>query len=683
MKQLNEEINRINLMMKSINQNNFQIMESSPIEGEVKEQLGKSIAKELGGVKDLKSIKGTKLGLAFKDMETAIGLYNNPIKLGGRELRTADEIFLVIKDGSLQGKELGRVEKGFLRSRNTPPALRETIVSHFISNKAVLNDIGKNCKNTSELKTYLKGKGYADESVNSIISQMKKNNLIDNKGVISVTTKPIGGTKGGRGQNIVNNPANKSWIDKLKSLLGYSKNITSAGSKIKKFIVGKKLLMAALAVAGGVIALKFLLGGSDDTELVDENGNPIDENKTSGEWLPCIQDLINNKSGQIVTSTSGEISVLIYPSEYPKGIKFYTNGRVMDVETKKMGTYKCKGGVAQINEQSSEIDVDTMTNYVDTAVDDLDGWVDIKNLNSLYNILTSLKGKTFQGKDAIQEFLSLYKEDEGGDDFISDVNSVGVKTLGTKGILAKRQILSFLKGGNSSTNVSPTKGGNLNGVDIIWDGEKQTGGGNNTTPVPKKQIYHDCTNKDFPYEFGCINPKIGDIQKCLGVEPTKGYFGPKTLKSLGENQYDVSNKVITKELYDQVMSKCGDKKPVTTEPVGTTEPTKTEPAPTEPTKTEPTKTEPTNTSSEESSDGFGGLTGQQIYSKLKENFRNDKTYPYVKARGGSIVLKGDIDVYQTLPKLDEFIKRAFGMSRDSEGAKKVTNRYGEKFVWSK
>lgn len=540
MKQLNEEIKRINLMMGLTNKSNSQITESSSIEGEIEEKLGDTIAKELGGIKDLKSIKGTKLGTAFKEMETAIGLYNNPIKLGGRELRTADEIFTVIKDGSLKGKELGRVEKGFLKSRNTPPSLREVIVSEFISNKAVLKDIGKNCKTANEIKTYLKGKGYADESVNRIISQMKTKGLIDNKGVLTI---------------------NKTTVPPTTSTTSTTKPPVASNikTKIVQLIRGKKnwksILGWGLGIAG-LSAAAIWWACKDSGEPLPEDFPP--QPPVDSEWMPCIQNLINNKKGRVETLDNGQVSVFVVTPEYPKGIQFYSNGRVMNTETGKMGTYKCKGGKTTISEQSSEIDVDTMENYVDTAVDDLDGFVDNGNLNSLLSIVTSLKGKTFQGADALQQFLELYKEDEGGDEFLSDVKSVGVKTLGTKGILAKKQIINLVSGGTGTTpSPTPTEGGSLDNVEITWDGDKTGGGGGDVTPKPKKSIYHDCSKKDFPFEFGCINPKIGEIQKCLGVEPTKGYFGPKTLKALSDDQNDMSVKMITKEIYDKIISNCG------------------------------------------------------------------------------------------------------------------------------
>jgi len=115
--------------------------------------------------------------------------------------------------------------------------------------------------------------------------------------------------------------------------------------------------------------------------------------------------------------------------------------------------------------------------------------------------------------------------------------------------------------GNPNTGI-----GNIN---ITWDGEAAPvdnggdsgSGGNSSNPK-----YHDCASKDFPFEFGCISPKIAEIQKCLGITPQKGYFGPKTKKGLEDLQYNLSGG-ITKETYDKIITACN---PTTGSTTGTT-----------------------------------------------------------------------------------------------------------------
>lgn len=113
----------------------------------------------------------------------------------------------------------------------------------------------------------------------------------------------------------------------------------------------------------------------------------------------------------------------------------------------------------------------------------------------------------------------------------------------------------------------------IGGITIKWDGDSKvtpikSDDGNKVTPKqPVSPKYHDCSSKDFPFEFGCISPKIAEVQGCLGVTPQKGYLGPKTYKALTDYHYETKDG-LTKEMYDKILSVC---KPPKTEPVsGTT-----------------------------------------------------------------------------------------------------------------
>lgn len=96
-------------------------------------------------------------------------------------------------------------------------------------------------------------------------------------------------------------------------------------------------------------------------------------------------------------------------------------------------------------------------------------------------------------------------------------------------------------------------------ISIKWDGEvapvKTGGDDSKLNPQPKKSNYHDCSQKDFPFEAGCISPKIAEVQKCLGVEPQKGYLGPKTISALVNLHFETKDG-LTKEIYDKVIASC-------------------------------------------------------------------------------------------------------------------------------
>lgn len=524
------------------------------IEKHLEEKLGDVLFKDFASLKDFKSIKNTPIGKSLLDMQKAIGLQSNPIKIGKNQLSTAEDIFNAIKNGSLQGKELGRVGKGLLKSPSTPSSVRISLINDFIVDSTVVKEL--NGKNVSEIKKLLKSKGYADESINEIIKQSKGRGFIENN-IFVGKSKPGTIAPGSATPGVTSTKTSKI-VDLLKKVP------TNIKDGIMNLLRAKKpwRVIVKWGLLAGV-SLTTLWWFIKDSGIIPD-GFP---DNVPSEFPPCVQDLIKNKQGEVLTETNGGVVIVVKNNEYPNGIQFYPNGRVLDVKTGKRGTYKCKGEKVTLEEQSSEIDVDTLSSYVSTAIDDLDGFVTTSNLTSLENTLKALKGKTFQGKSALSEFLFLYKENEGSD-FVSDVNSVGVRTLDPKASLIKRNVLGMLSGSPTTTK---TSSGNLSGIDITWDTKTSTGGGGSTGSGTGNVQYKD--KSDFPFPRGTRNEKIRDVQKSLGF-PQKyqtGNFGPMTYKGLvsfiqnpesykygltgGWSAYIEELKTIglTKDLYDIIM----------------------------------------------------------------------------------------------------------------------------------
>lgn len=561
----------------------------------------------------------------------------------------------------------------------------------------------KNVKENSRLSVNLqKVRGEAaklkPQTLKQFESSMEKLSKIRNKGTgpqVGGKVKPGGGTVSG--------------VKNGKGFLFTKEQLASYPGEILHYVISAKGLKTLLGIGLTVGLIYWIYQSLNPNSLIivtDENGNDIKDGG-GGEWADCIKELIDTNEGKLITLEGSGIPVVqVITAEYPQGLNFTSNGRVADVATKKMGTWKCKGGQIKsvspdaptiqaeavigrikqlINEQGSEVDINTMTGYVDTAVDDLDGFVDTDNLNSLLSILNSLKGKTFQGKDAIKEFLSLYAEDEGGDSFIDDVNSVGVKTLGTNAILAKRQVLALAQGGAGNTTPPKPDGKlGLSHIEITWDGDEKAGSGGGGQSSPKKSgvNYHDCSSKDFPFEFGCIAPKIAEIQGCIGVKPQKGYFGPKTLSALKNLEYIKGESVITKEMYDKIKTLPGCGQPVKTDDKKVTAPAPEEkPQPQMPTNGEnpdasslkkpevaPEKTPEPAAPQETGEDIYNRLQRQGFFRgrKIQENDR----IPY---KGGELP-GADVE------KLDQFFSDN-GYKRFNPA--KEGKRYGEKYVWRK
>lgn len=289
-------------------------------------------------------------------------------------------------------------------------------------------------------------------------------------------------------------------------------------------------LFGTVVTVGGLAYLILNRNHSEDEKPIFDNMA-----RSINGAPPCIQKIIKKYNPNPIVGDDGTIYLSIPNYEgIDGGVIIYMNGTIKQIKTGKMGKWTCKtlqenkklsllNIIFEQEQASNEISQQQMSTFVDDAVDDLDGWVAVYNLNSLKNILTSLKGKTYNGKDATQAFFDYYKQDEGVD-FASDVNSVGVKTLGVEGMDLKAEILSLISG-NSGSNDSTDSD-----INIVWDGDETPGETTpNPTPQPAKINYHRCQGT---YTYGCYNTEsIGKIQGCLGLK-VDGYFGPLTKEKL-------------------------------------------------------------------------------------------------------------------------------------------------------
>ena len=108
---------------------------------------------------------------------------------------------------------------------------------------------------------------------------------------------------------------------------------------IRRIIIGKTIL-ATLTKLGLTVAALYLiykwLFPDEAVVLTDEGGKDLgDSNIVTGEWAECIKQLIDNKEATIESFGKEDSRVIVKNSEYPEGIAFYTNGRVMDLKSKK------------------------------------------------------------------------------------------------------------------------------------------------------------------------------------------------------------------------------------------------------------------------------------------------------------------------------------------------------------
>ena len=635
------------------------------------------------------------LKIMIKDQKIAAELTKNGI-------RTAEELLAALKGNRLSKTLKGSLELSVLKSNTKNAKLIDLASENLVRNKVFdQKHAAEFAKGQPAYEKALKDAGYSEDAITKIVQ--KKFNQIDPKTgkpyarPETIAKKDISATSGKPNPkpNVAPAPAN------IKTL--WEKWKTRIQEQLKKKRSWKEMVAWGAGLSIGAAALWYMLDGfvADGEKPADTPPTPPTDDT---QWAPCIKELLDSKEGTIMQVGASNLTVVrLVTAEYPEGLNFVSNGRVGDIKTGKMGTWKCKDGQVKIaeskimsltrlvlNEQANEISDETMDTYVDDAVDDLDGYVAEYNLQSLFDILTALKGKTSNGEDAIKKFLQYYKEDEGVD-FVSDVQSVGVANLSVKAKNMKPQIIALAN--NTSTQpvtpgVTPPVAGKigLSKIDISWDGEKKdetpVGGGSVGGGSKSGVNYHDCSSKDFPFEFGCISPKIAEIQGCLGITPQKGYFGPKTKRTM-ESTYNLSSG-ITKTIYDEVKAKCGgltktddnkvaapapEEKPQAQMPTNGENPdaaglNKSEVVP----EVTPEKTPEPATPEE---------TGRDIYNRLEKQgfFRGSKI-----GENNRVPYKGGKLPNSDVQKLDQF----FG----DEGYKrfepaKEGKRYGEKYVWRK
>lgn len=451
---------------------------------------------------------------------------------------------------------LGLFNQGLLKSRKTPAELIDGITIEVVKTKNFKNRYAK--LTDSEMRKSLKAAGYSDNAVDSFMKNAKKDANFKKaftkaKAKRSQNGKNKNMSPKGNGSNV--NPQQK-------------KTLAERGRELLNMITVKKMSWKQLLAWGagigvGGLALWWYLF---DNNIVVPDDTPETEPGDTGEWAACIKELLDSKEARITTfGASGLVGVSLVTAEYPEGLNFFSNGRVADVKTKKKGSWKCKGTKAVVAEQ-----VNTMAEEVEILIDLLDFPVTGEHLvkagNLLKKYVTNGKGK---------EFLSLYQRSGFGDGDLGQTLKY-IKTTEASSVQAKDRLVKIysqiLSGKVNEVEIQAEskvmsltrlvlneqsgKVG-ISKIDIKWDGETGTPPKAGETP-PKKGggvSYKDCSSKDFPFEFGCISPKIAEIQGCLGITPQKGYFGPKTKRTM-EPTYDLSGG-ITKEIYDAVKAKCG------------------------------------------------------------------------------------------------------------------------------
>lgn len=322
--------------------------------------------------------------------------------------------------------------------------------------------------------------------------------------------------------------------EQLSKLSGNVTRVVVAKGAVKSLIV--------LGVSASVVYLIYqALYPNNTIILEDENGNDLDFG--GGDWAPCVKDLIDNKSGTIMSNKDGDTYVLVTKTgnkEYDDvgGLKFYSNGRVLTSDNSKRGSWSCAGGITTIkemkdlNEQGGNMaaDVDIMIDLLDFPVSQSD----------LFTARTLLKKYADSGKG--KEFLNLYqKAGLGGGSLGKSLDYI--YTVQAASVQAKedmRALIQKIESGKTSSG-GGEKGGSkgMSGINITWDSDKESedggkkeGGGGSKGGDENKVVFTPCDK--LPLYFGCKGSLVKKIQVCLGMEAKyqTGNLGIKTKAAL-------------------------------------------------------------------------------------------------------------------------------------------------------
>ncbi|WP_102979300.1 hypothetical protein [Chryseobacterium scophthalmum] len=81
----------------------------------------------------------------------------------------------------------------------------------------------------------------------------------------------------------------------------------------------------------------------------------------------------------------------------------------------------------------------------------------------------------------------------------------------------------------------------------------------NVSSVKKKDGNKITTKKctEFPFEVGCKNNEILELQKCLGL-PLDGVLGARTMKMLKDYGNDLPDNKLTFDVWGNIILSCGD-----------------------------------------------------------------------------------------------------------------------------
>lgn len=141
------------------------------------------------------------------------------------------------------------------------------------------------------------------------------------------------------------------------------------------------------------------------------------------------------------------------------------------------------------------------------------------------------------------------------------------KVNGFNGVIFSQNVVGEKAGSSSSAGTSGTSGTAGSSGSAGSSGTSSSSGTptvvqytkyNAITPEDRIKDFrwHDCQNKDFPYEYGCKHNKIGQMNQCLFGSELNDIFGNDLWEKMTDMAFSRDKKEITLDMYNEVMSAC-------------------------------------------------------------------------------------------------------------------------------
>lgn len=439
--------------------------------------------------------------------------------------------------GSTVATGAGEITRKFIRSE----------ILRYIKTAPKLQNIKKDLINSWTDIIYANVKGKSDLQIKKEVHKL----MIENSRAFGTNSGKQVASKWSKASNII------STTGKVTFGLGA---VALAAIPVILFYLAYKFFNSPASEKLKTISNAFGFGGENNT--IGVSGDDT-SGQTSPQNSPKIEQLVNKYNGEITKDVHNNDIVRL--PNYPGGgiILFLDDsegGRVQSISNpKKVGYWKIKdlnenrlSLLKILNEQvSSEISVEEISKIAEEIYDQITGNFynnDDQDIKHSYNEILKLKGKTYNGTDAVQYvndyIIRRYKLS------IEDLINQKLTKLSINGEKYKEEILKLLHTPSATTNTNTN-----DGIEIVWNDEETSQQPAQPAQQPAQPAqpaqqpaqqgrpplqFHECQGTYVP---GCINiDNISQVQRCLDLTSPKfprgsGYFDYNLIDKLSVMGY--------------------------------------------------------------------------------------------------------------------------------------------------